>query len=172
MTNVTAGAYADMPLFLFHLLDYMDVPYEIDVGEINRRWARSAGEDVWSQLIIKETHPEVELLTAAPKTGVWKLDDRGRVSFARWANDWHNLIDETEAFTSASPPAASTASRAPTSASSSPRPTADDDHQLTERCRQWLDGIKSQFAGTPVAPGEYGGADDAGRVQEVVKPLR
>ena len=29
-----------------------------------------------------------------------------------------------------------------------------DDHQLTERCRQWLDGIKSQFAGTPVAPGE------------------
>ena len=78
MTNVTAGAYADMPLFLFHLLEYMDVPYEIDVADINRRWALSAGDDVWSQIIIKETHPEVELLTAAPKTGVWKLDDRGR----------------------------------------------------------------------------------------------
>ena len=40
MTNVTAGAYADMPLFLFHLLEYLDVDYEIDVAEINERWAR------------------------------------------------------------------------------------------------------------------------------------
>ena len=35
MTNVTAGAYADMPLFLFHLLEYLDVDYEVDIGEIN-----------------------------------------------------------------------------------------------------------------------------------------
>ena len=28
MTNVTAGAYADLPLFLFHLLEYMDVDYD------------------------------------------------------------------------------------------------------------------------------------------------
>ena len=45
-----------MPLFLFHLLEYLDVDYEIDVAEINERWARlAAGDDVWSQLIIKET---------------------------------------------------------------------------------------------------------------------
>src|SRR5205807_1963285 len=30
MTNVTAVAYGDMPLFLFHLLEFMDVDYEID----------------------------------------------------------------------------------------------------------------------------------------------
>ena len=98
MTNVTAGAYADIPLFLFHLLEYMDVEYELDVDEINARWAKTAGEDVWSQLIIKETGEDVELLTAAPRTGVYKLDDAGRMAFARWANDWHNLIDESEAF--------------------------------------------------------------------------
>jgi biotin carboxylase len=68
MTNVTAGAYADLPLFLFHLLEYMDVDYELDVDEINARWARTAGEDVWSQLIIKEPAADVELLTAAPRT--------------------------------------------------------------------------------------------------------
>ncbi len=32
MTNVTAGAYADMPLFMFHLLEYLGVDYEIDVA--------------------------------------------------------------------------------------------------------------------------------------------
>lgn len=155
MTNVTEGAYADMPLFLFHMLEYMDVEYELDVAEINRRWARSAGEDVWSQLIIKETSGEVELLTAAPKTGVWKLDDEGRISFARWANDWHNLIDESECFylrvlaagdyryKGADLGVLVTRGRLQT-----------DDSQLTERCRHWIEGIKSQFAGTPVGPGE------------------
>ena len=29
-----------------------------------------------------------------------------------------------------------------------------DDDQLTERCRHWIEGIKSQFAGTPVGPGD------------------
>ena len=66
MTNVTAGAYADMPLFLFHLLEYLDVDYEVDIGEINERWSREASVDVWSQIIIKETGDQVELLTRAP----------------------------------------------------------------------------------------------------------
>jgi hypothetical protein len=29
-----------------------------------------------------------------------------------------------------------------------------DDYQLTERCRRWVDGIKAQFASTPLAPGD------------------
>ena len=45
MTNLTTEAYADMPLFLFHLLEYMDVEYELDVEEINSRWERGYGED-------------------------------------------------------------------------------------------------------------------------------
>ena len=30
ITNVTAGAYADIPLFAFHLLEYFDVDFELD----------------------------------------------------------------------------------------------------------------------------------------------
>ena len=37
ITNVTAGAYADVPLFVFHLLEYFDVAFDIDVDEINAR---------------------------------------------------------------------------------------------------------------------------------------
>ena len=77
MTNVTAGAYADMPLFLFHLLEYMDVDYEIDVDDINRRWAEASSVDVWSQIILKDTGDEVEQLSQAPRTGIWRLDERG-----------------------------------------------------------------------------------------------
>ena len=77
MTNVTAGAYADVPLFLFHLLEFMDVDYTVDVEEINERWRELAAVDVWSQLIMKEPDDEVERILAAPRTGTWRLDDGG-----------------------------------------------------------------------------------------------
>ncbi len=57
ITNVTAGAYADVPLFLFHLLEFMDVDFELDVDEVNERWAELASSDLWSQMIIKEVSP-------------------------------------------------------------------------------------------------------------------
>ena len=78
MTNVTAGAYADVPLFLFHLLEFLDVDYEIDVDDINQRWAQASSIDVWSQIILKDTGDEVEQLTATPKTGIWRMGDARR----------------------------------------------------------------------------------------------
>jgi hypothetical protein len=44
-------AIADVPLFLFHLLEFMDVDYVVDVEEINERWLELAAIDVWAQLI-------------------------------------------------------------------------------------------------------------------------
>ena len=98
ITNVTAGAYSDMPLFLFHLLEYMGVDYELDVDEINQRWEDLASVDLWSQMIIKETSPIVEQLTAVPRTGQWYLDDAGELRFRRAALDWHQLQNENECF--------------------------------------------------------------------------
>ena len=74
---MSAGAYADMPLVLLHLIEYLDIDYELDVAEINDRWSRTAAVDEWSQLVIKETREDVELLTSAPQTGVWRLDSAG-----------------------------------------------------------------------------------------------
>ncbi len=98
MTNVTAGAYADIPLFLFHLLEYMDVDYTIDIDEINERWRDLAAVDVWSQLIMKEPGDGVERILAAPLTGSYRLNDDGTMTFSRVSHDWHEIIDDTEAF--------------------------------------------------------------------------
>jgi len=153
MTNVTAGAYADIPLFLFHLLEYLDVEYEIDVAEINERWARASSVDVWSQLILKEIRNRTEQLTQAPKTGIWRLDhEAGRVSLVRSANDWHSLHDESEAFylrvlgpgdyryPGADLGVLVTRSRMQT-----------ENNELTERAHSWIDSIQEHFAGTPLA---------------------
>ncbi|MDQ0092735.1 biotin carboxylase [Paeniglutamicibacter psychrophenolicus] len=98
ITNVTAGAYADVPLFLFHLLEYMDVEFELDIDEVNKRWEALSGADTWSQMIIKETSDTVELLTATPATGQYYLDANGAMVFNRAALDWHMLQNESEAF--------------------------------------------------------------------------
>jgi biotin carboxylase len=98
MTNVTAGAYADIPLFLFHLLEYMDVEYTIDTDEINERWRELAAVDVWAQLIMKEPEDSVERILAAPRTGTYHLDEDGTLRFVRVSYDWHEVTHEDEAF--------------------------------------------------------------------------
>jgi biotin carboxylase len=153
MTNVTAGAYADLPLFLFHLLEYLDVDYEVDIAEINERWSREASVDVWSQIIIKETSDQVELLTEAPRTGIYQLTPDAGVGFRRWGHDWHGIVSEAEAFylrimgpgdyryPGADLGALVTRGRLQT-----------DDNRLEERCKQWITGMRGQFAGTPDGP--------------------
>jgi biotin carboxylase len=98
ITNVTAAAYADMPLFLFHLLEYMGVDYVIDVEEINERWHSLAGGDVWAQLVMKEPSDSVERILSAPRTGTYRLDADGQLSFLRVSHDWHPVTSEDECF--------------------------------------------------------------------------
>ena len=98
ITNVTAGAYADVPLFLFHILEYMNVDFDLDVDEINERWEELASADVWSQMVMKETDDIVQRLTATPRTGQYSLDSSGALVFRRAALDWHQLQNEAEAF--------------------------------------------------------------------------
>jgi biotin carboxylase len=150
MTNVTAGAYADVPLFLFHLLEFMDVKYTINVEEINDRWHDLAAVDVWSQLIMKEPTDSVERILAAPRTGTWHLSEEGDLTFARVSNDWHDVTGEDEAFylrvygpgdfrfRGADLGILVTKGR---------MQTADG---LTQRCLRYIDGIRSHYQSEPL----------------------
>ena len=151
MTNVSAGAYADMPLFLFHLLEYMDVDYEVDVEDINRRWSSHDATDIWSQLVLKEPNDSVELLTAAPKTAIWRLNGAQCLSFSRWGNDWHSLQDDSEGFYLRVLAAGDYRYKgADLGILVSRGRMQTEENELTERCRDWIGGIRSEFEGTPV----------------------
>jgi biotin carboxylase len=154
MTNVTAGAYADVPLFLFHLLEYMDVDYEIDVDDINRRWAEASSVDVWSQIILKDTGDEVEQLTQAPRTGIYRLEGDG-IAFARWGNDWHSLQDDREAFfLRVLAPGDYTYPGADLGVLVARSRMQTEDNQLTERAHEWIDGVHAHFVGSSVPAAE------------------
>jgi hypothetical protein len=85
-------------LFLFHLLEFLDVDFELDVDEINERWQELAAVDLWSQMILKEVNPIVERIGTAAPTGQYFLDASGTLVFRRAALDWHQLQNENEAF--------------------------------------------------------------------------
>ena len=150
MTNVTAGAYADVPLFLFHLLEFMDVDYVVDVEEINERWRELAAVDVWSQLIMKEPGEAVERILAAPRTGTWQLNEDGELRFAQVTNDWHDVTHEDEAFfmrvygpgdfrfKGADLGILVTKGRMQTA------------EGLTEKCRRYIEGIRGQYHTEPL----------------------
>ncbi|GJF09318.1 carboxylase [Mycolicibacterium cyprinidarum] len=159
ITNVTAGAYADVPLFLFHILEYMDVDFDLDVDEINQRWEELASADVWSQMILKETDDIVQRLTTTPRTGQYRLDSSGAMVFRRAALDWHQLQNESEAFflriygpgdyrwKGADLGVLVTKGRLQLD-------SADGGSALTIRANHLIDSIRAEFAGVPISEPE------------------
>ncbi len=149
ITNVNAVAYGDMPLFLFHLLEFMDVDYEIDVEELNARWAAPGNIDTWTQFILKQTDDAVELITDAPASGIWSMGGE-QIRYARRDTDWHTVADESEAFYLR---IATTGQYRYPGADLGILVTRgrflDDDHELVDRARDWITGIKGQFSSVP-----------------------
>jgi len=70
MTNHAAFAHADAPLFLFHLLEFSGVKFDLDVEELNGRWADPDNIDGWCQYVIKHTEDTVDIITQAPESGI------------------------------------------------------------------------------------------------------
>ncbi len=151
MTNHAAFAHADAPLFLFHLLEFSGIPFSLDIEELNRRWADSANIDSWCQLIIKHTEDSVDLVTAAPETGIWRMHEDGSIEYDRF--DYHRraVDSEREAFflrimntgdyryKGADLGILVTRGRA-----------MDGKFRLTQRSKQWIAGIRAHYESKPL----------------------
>ena len=94
ITNHSAFAYADAPLFLFHLMEFSGLKYKIDVEELNERWAQKNFIDSWSQVVIKTADKNVDIVTNAPPTGIYRMSDDGNVSYDRFDFDRQSIESE------------------------------------------------------------------------------
>ena len=57
ITNHAAFAHADVPLFLFHLLEFSDADFDLDVGALNDRWSDPRYIDSWSAMVSSPRAP-------------------------------------------------------------------------------------------------------------------
>ncbi len=149
MTNHAAFAHADAPLFLFHLLEFSGVPFDLDIDELNARWAEPENIDSWSQLVIKHTEDNVDILTHAPESGIWRMQADGSVGFNRF--DYHRraVESENEAFFLRILKAGDYRYEGADLGILVTRGRLMDDRfRLTGRARKWIAGIRSQFQAT------------------------
>jgi hypothetical protein len=152
MTNHAAFAHADAPLFLFHLLEFSGVPFDIDIKGLNGRWAEPSNIDSWCQMVVKHTADTLELIESAPETGIWRLRNDGSIEYSRF--DYHRRAVESEReafflrikgpgdylYEGADLGILVTRGRAMTSS-----------FALTQKSRNWIEGIRAHYA-TKAAP--------------------
>ena len=155
MTNLAAFAHADAPLFLFHLLEWAGVEFELDVEEINERWADPQNIDRWGQLVIKHTQDTVELVTSAPKSGVWHMKPDGHIEWQRIQTHRRTVESETEAFyLRITKEGDYRYEGADLGILITPGRLMTEDFQLNERAKRWLDGILSHYQARPIEPAQ------------------
>ncbi len=152
MTNHAAFAHADAPLFLFHLLEFSDVPFELDIEELNARWADADNIDSWSQMVIKHVEDSVDIVTEAPESGIWRLLPDGRVEYDRF--DYHRRAVESEAeafFLRILKPGDFRYEGADLGILVTRGRSMTDKFELTARAKAWIEGIRAHFKARPLA---------------------
>ena len=98
LTNHAKFAMTDVPLFLFHMLEWLDISYEINVNELTDRWTKPENMDSWSQLIIKHTRKTLELVTKAPASGIWLMQKNGKIKFKKMDAHRQSVVGDNVAF--------------------------------------------------------------------------
>ncbi|MCL4198187.1 MAG: hypothetical protein KJZ69_11930 [Phycisphaerales bacterium] len=152
MTNLAAFAHADAPLFLFHLLEWMDVDFEFDVDDLNSRWANPANIDTWSQLVIKFTPDRVERVSAAPRSGIWQLNADGSASYVRMQTHRRTVQQEDRAFfLRITGPGDYFYQGADLGILVSPGRFMTDNFRLNTRARAWISAMRAHFASAEAA---------------------
>jgi hypothetical protein len=163
MTNHAAFAHADAPLFLFHLLEFCGVDFDIDVEELNTRWAEPQFIDSWSQLVIKYTDENVDIVTQAPPSGIWRQGNDGSVSYHRF--DYHRQAVETEReafFLRITGPGDYRYEGADLGILITRGRSMTDDFKLNDRAHAWIKGLKSYYYGKPLQTAQAETAPEAG----------
>ncbi|WP_172330699.1 biotin carboxylase [Mangrovicoccus sp. HB161399] len=149
-TNLITSTYGGCPLFLFHLLEHLDVDYRIDLAEVQARWS---DYDTWTQLVLKQTEDKVELITGAPQSGIWRLQEDGTAAFVRPALNVTSVADENEAFYLQVYGAGDYCYQGADLGCILARGRMQTGKRnLTKRAKAWNAGIKAQFQSIPLVP--------------------
>jgi hypothetical protein len=149
LTKLITSTYGGCPMFMFHMLEFMDADWEVDLAQVQERWSEF---DNWSQLILKYPHDKVEMITRAPVSGIWQMDKAGDIKLVRKSIDWFLVSGENEAFYLRVYSAGDYRYKGADMGILVSRGRMQTDaRQLTERAKSWASAIHRQFECVPVS---------------------
>ena len=153
MTNLACFAHADAPLVLFHLLEWMDIEFDLDVAGLNDRWADPKNIDSWSQMVIKHPAKSVDRICRAPASGIWEMGEDGQARYVRMQTHRRTVQRENRAFyMRISGVGDYRYEGADLGILFSPGRFMDDEFRLTDRAHAWINAIRAHYEGTPIEP--------------------
>jgi biotin carboxylase len=165
LTNLVTSTYGGCPIMLFHMLEFLNVDWDIDLNTVQKRWDEF---DNWSQLVLKWPGPEVELITKAPESGIWKMDGDGNIKLVRKSIDWFLVSGEDEAFYLRVYTAGDYRYHgADMGILVSRGRLQSDDRKLKPRAKQWAKAIHGQFGTIPVSKREAEAVPDPNSVSKM-----
>jgi hypothetical protein len=154
LTNHSQFAMEDVPLFLFHLLEWMDIPYEIDTQELTNKWMQAEHMDSWSQLVIKHTRPTLEIAIKAPASGIWEMKKNGLIQFEKMDAHRQSVIGDTKAFyLQITQKDGYLYEGADLGILVMRGRLMSDEFELSERAKRWIRAIRSQYRSHIINPG-------------------
>ena len=152
LTSQVALDQSEVPLLLFHLLEWLGVDYVLDVEQFNRRWVDAEQVMGWSQLIIEHLEDAEEIVTHVPATGIWRMEPDSTVQFSRPAFQPQAVASDTEAFFLRTVDPGHVPGRGQSVGRLLTRGRLmTDDYRLTERAKAWIRGLRAHFAAAHVA---------------------
>ena len=146
MTSQAMLDAQSVPLLLFHLLEWFGADYELDVAAFNQQWLRAEFLQSWSQMILEQTSETPCVVTAAPPTGLWRMQADGKLQFVRNAFSPHEITNENEALFLRTVNIGQSQNKG----ASLGRVVLQgrlltDEYQLNERAQTWIRGFKAHF---------------------------
>ncbi|WP_024356240.1 hypothetical protein [Leucobacter chironomi] len=88
-----------LPLFAYHVLEFSDVDFDLDLAQIRAERAAALDAETWSTLVIQYPGPDVDRVVEAPRTGRYRVSQDGaRLDFVAADLDWQGLQSPDEAF--------------------------------------------------------------------------
>lgn len=99
MTNMSDFSAKNVPLFLFHLLEYTpEISLNLDVDAFNQAVLAEGAAGTAAQVILKYTEEPLKIITQAPVSGVYTLDAKGHLALQQASYNRRDALAENEAY--------------------------------------------------------------------------
>jgi D-alanine-D-alanine ligase-like ATP-grasp enzyme len=152
-SNLTPGD-TTLPLFAYHVLEFSDVDFVLDLDAIRLERERALEDQVWTTLIIQHPGPGTVQFDEAPRSGRYRIAQGDRLEFIAPDLDWQGLAAEDEVYWIRAVGAGEVCSVGVDLGMMVTRLRAQEDHYaLRDSAKALILALQGLYRGTPVSTG-------------------
>lgn len=139
-----------LPLILFHILEYLNVPYELDVKNYNNLAMKQENENDFSQIILKQTENNLNYIDKSPETGIYEITPFGEIVFIKESLNYREITNKNQLFFYRILKHGDYAVKGTDlGILMLPRRAMDENFKITDQANLWINQMKNQFVSYP-----------------------